>query len=79
MNHMAGPRSPIGPWLSHELCSTINITPILSTKVAIDYSHHELHGTFRLIFSMLTQLVITRGIMLIFKMDFWIYIYIYIE
>ena len=51
MNHMVGPWSPIGPWLSHKVCSTVNITPILSTKVAIDCSHHELYGTFKPIFS----------------------------
>ena len=33
-----------GPWLLHKLCSTVNITPILSTKLTIDCSHHELHG-----------------------------------
>jgi hypothetical protein len=27
VNHMAGPRGPIGPWLSHKLCSIINIIP----------------------------------------------------
>ena len=42
MNHMAGPQGPIGPWLLHKLCSTVNITLILSTKAAIDCSHHEL-------------------------------------
>jgi hypothetical protein len=41
---------PIGPWLSHKLCSTVNITPILSTKVEIDCSHHKLHGTFKSFF-----------------------------
>jgi hypothetical protein len=47
MNLMVGPWGPIGPWLSHKPCSTINITPILSMKVAIDYSYHELHGDIR--------------------------------
>ena len=44
MNHMAGPRGSIGPWLLHKLYGSVNITPILSTKVAINCSHHELHG-----------------------------------
>ena len=47
---MAGPRGPISPWLSQFFCSTVNITPILSTKVAMNCSHHELHGIFRSIF-----------------------------
>jgi hypothetical protein len=68
MNHMAGPQGPIGPCLLHKLCSTVNITPILSMKVAINCSHHELHGVFQINFSFLTvtQLVIFRGILLIF-------------
>lgn len=40
LNHMAGPQGPIGPKLLHKLCSTVNITPILSTKATIDCSHH---------------------------------------
>ena len=66
MNHMAGPQGPIGPWFSHKLCSTVNITPILFAKAAVHYSHHELQRTFRLIFLMLTQIIILRGIVLIF-------------
>ena len=67
VNHMAGPRGPISSWLSHRLCSTINITPTFSTKAAIDCSHRELHGDIHIkIIIMVTQLVIFRGIMLIF-------------
>jgi hypothetical protein len=59
MNHMAGPHGPIGPWLSHELCSIVNVTLILSMKAAIDYSYHELHGDIQFYFIlMLTQLII---------------------
>ena len=43
LNHMEGPRGPIGPQLSHKLCSSINITLILSMKAAVNCSHHELH------------------------------------
>jgi hypothetical protein len=43
VNHMAGPRGPIGPWLSHKLCNTVDMTPILTMKAAIDCSHHEMH------------------------------------
>ena len=61
--------APIGPWLSHKLCSTINITSTLATKAAIDNLHHELHGDIRVIFIfyflMMTQLVVFRDIMLI--------------
>ena len=61
MNHMAGPRGPIGPLLSHKLCSTVNITPIHSMKTTIDYSHHELHGDIQIdFFFMVMQLVILR-------------------
>ena len=40
----------IGPWLSHKLCSTVNMTPILSMKAAIDCSHHELHVDIQISF-----------------------------
>ena len=50
LNNMAGPRGLIGPWLSHKLCSIVNITLDLSTKVAIDCSHHELHMVIQLNF-----------------------------
>ena len=67
MNHMAGPWGPIGPWLSHKLYSIVNMIPILSTKVAIDCSHHELHMDIQInFFSMVMQLVSCRGIVLMF-------------
>ena len=50
LNHMAGTQGSIGPWLLHKLCSIINITPILSTKVTIDCSHHELHRDIKINF-----------------------------
>ena len=72
MNHMVGFQGPIGSWLSHNLCSTINIVPILSMKAAIESSHHELHGDFQIEFPlMVKQFVISRGIMLIFWKGFW--------
>ena len=56
---MVGPRGPIGPWLSHKLCSTVNMTSILSMKAAINYSHYELHKDIQInFFLMVMQLVI---------------------
>ena len=51
LNHMAGPRGPIGPWLSHKLCNIINVTPTLSTKATINCSHHELHSDIQFFFN----------------------------
>jgi hypothetical protein len=56
LNHMAGPRGPISPWLSHRLCSNINMTPILPLKATINCSHHELHGDIQIIFFYRDQL-----------------------
>ena len=58
MSHMAGPRGPIGPWLSQKLYSIVNMTPILSLKVAIDCSHQELYRDIQINFLMVMQLVI---------------------
>ena len=61
---MARPPGPIGPQLSHKLCSTINIPPILSTKTAINRSHHELHMD---IHNQKKKLMLKKLVMLIFR------------
>ena len=55
---MVGSHGPIGPWLSHKLCSTVNMTPTM--KVAIDCSHHELHKDIQIKILMVIQLVNLR-------------------
>ena len=45
-----GTPGPINPWLSHKVYSAVNITPTLSMKAIIDYSHHELHGDIHINF-----------------------------
>jgi hypothetical protein len=63
---MAGPRGPIGPWLSHKLCSTIIMTAIFFMKVAIDCSHYELHEDIQIKKIIDDAISHLRGIILIF-------------
>ena len=55
---MVGPRGPIGPWLSHKLCNTVNMTPILSMKRQSIAHITSYTWTFKSIFLMVIQLVI---------------------
>jgi hypothetical protein len=43
MNLMVGPRGPIRTQLSHKVCSNINTSLIQLRKVAIYYTHQDLH------------------------------------
>ena len=61
VNHMAGSQGLVGPWLSHKLCSIVNVTSILFMKAAIYCSHHQLHGDIQInfiYFEMMMQLII---------------------
>ena len=60
---MAGPQGPIGPWLSHKLYSTVNITSIFYMKAAIDCSHHELHGNIQINFFLMVMQLVILGVL----------------